>query len=175
MELTVARALNTNTVMNDLRSQWEAQLSATSGFDLDEYAPGLLPHAEKIAEEAPAPQNNGTFALMDKRGVYHALFHANRAMIKPHQGWTLRVHWILAAPKYDVTNVSPDELADLAAGIFYGAYELKADPEFAADRVKIHLSNVGDRRFVIAMAYGLRHINKDISVDMAGNWLLIEG
>lgn len=162
-----------NQVFEELQNQWIAQLESYA-LPSGDYATPYMQHAEAIVKQRSDPNYGIACVRSRTEGGYIALFHANRARLPGTIGETLRVLWVLPSPKYDLEEPRPAELAELSAGIIWGSMEL-AMGAMRSDEVKIHLQNVGDRKFVTAMAFSLRFTRPDIMVETRGNWLHISG
>lgn len=151
-----------------LVSSWQEQLSSLGVAD-DLAALPYIDHAGRIARENGLDQSYGVFGLRDEN-KFHALVHANVAMLPRTTGRTLRLLWILLAPIYDYEDAGQDDIAAITASIIHGAIGL-ANGEMSAKHVKLHLQNVGDRRFAIALAFELKQRHSGMSVAVRGNWL----
>lgn len=170
-EIVIART--DNGAFDDLKRQWEAQCE-NYGYLSGEYAPPYMKHAEEVVAKRSGSDYGIACLRSRPEGGYIALFHANRARLPRTTGVTLRVLWVLPSPKFDEEDIRPSEMAELAAGVVFGAMEL-ASGAMRSDHVKIHLSNVADRNFVLAMAHSLPFTTSNISVETRGNWLHISG
>ena len=160
-----------NAFFQKLKAQWEGECSQF-GESLADYAAPQLEHAEKIANEATVDQGYGVFALRSSDGSYDCLMHVNRARLPSTTGETLRIVWILIAPRFDFSEISVSEFARLASGVIHGAIG-HSDTGNPTKHVKIHLSGMGDREFFTGVALGLQENSAFETVAVRGNWLHI--
>lgn len=174
--LSLIRADHKNALFDELNQQWHGQLQAY-GATMEEYAAAHMQHACDIAGEKPRSARYGIYLLHDfaedGERIYHGLLHANAARLPQTTGVTLRFNWILLSPQYDFEDIPVNDFAKVSAGVIFGGAKL-CQKELKADHFKVHLRSIGDRRFAVAMAYGLA-INKDeTTVEVRGNWLHID-
>ena len=121
------------------------------------YSAPYMDHADRIASEMPEPKRYGVFALVDG-SASHAIFHANVAGLPGTRGDTLRILWVLLAPIYDYEDRSQDEIARLTSSVLNQSLTMCQNGVMRANHLKIHLQNVGDRRFAIALAVTLKGV-----------------
>jgi hypothetical protein len=162
------RATAKNGLFPQLRTQWNGHL-ATYNEDPAFFRVPFLDHAEKISGEKPAPKNYGIFLLKDEHGEFHALFHANVARLPQTDGKTLRILWILAAPRYEYEDVSETDMALLVSSILMAALDLVGGT-MNANHLKVRLEGQAERRFAHGLAFQLKGKTHAI-VEVRGTWL----
>lgn len=92
----------------------------------------------------------------------------------PHTtGRTLRVLWILLAPRYDYGDADPEILAKIAFAFIWEPLRLasEANNPLTAEHIKIHLGNHADRAFFAGVVSTLRGAPLVTAVAVRGNWL----
>jgi hypothetical protein len=149
-----------------LEANWGEQC-ATYGDEFGDYARPYVDLARNYSNESPAHPEYGIFALPENNGIVHI----GRARLPKTQGQTLRVLWLLLAPRYDYEDVPATKLAELTTALVLGVYLLARNSSLKSDHVKIHLGNSVDRSYFtsIAVALGSQGLFKDIEVK--GQWL----
>lgn len=152
-----------------LEEDWNGQCRA---FDEDfaEYAAERIAHARSLAGETAGP-NYGIYALRHGDD-FEALMHINRAALPGTSGHTLRVVWILLAPKYDFGELTPTDLAKITMGIIFNAIDL-SESAMKSEHIKIHLGNMADRQYFSGIALGLEKLPTLSDVRVRGNWFHI--
>jgi len=166
---SVERATPSNGLFQQLREQWDGSL-ATYNEDPAFFRLPFLEHAEKIANESPPSSNYGIYILRDEHGTFHGLFHANLARLPKTSGKTLRVLWILSAPKYEFEDVSETDMALLISSVLVGSLNL-AEGEMDANHLKILLDGQAERRFAHGFAFHAKGKLTKIVVEVRGAWL----
>lgn len=166
--MPLVRIQSDNDLLSRLDRQWSAECEGF-GEALDDYAAPHLQHARKICGETPPDPSYGVFALDDGADI-QALMHVNRARLPRSDGHTLRVLWVLLAPRFDYAEVSAPEFARIAAGIISGAIDV-SETEMPSKQIKIHLNGIGDRRFFHGMASALA--GAKFNVEVKASWLHI--
>lgn len=158
----------TNGLFGALEADWAGQCAAF-GDDFQNYASAHIDHARGICGENPPDANYGVWALHIE-GEYDGIAHVNRARIKGKDGETLRILWLLLAPKFDYEDVTPEKLAQITTELILEAINLAAT-DLPAQHVKIHLGNTIDRLYFssVAVALSAAKVCKDAAV--RGNWL----
>lgn len=116
----------------------------------------------------------GIYILTDDAANCHGLAHFNRAQLPATEGWTLRVVWILLAPRYDYEEITDELAAQLIGGFVYGALQLCAKGDLKSDHLKIHLQNQSDRRLAAYLVQNLEKSAVRTKVSVRGNWLHID-
>jgi len=165
--MTLKKIDKSNDLFEVILEDWEDQCKGY-GEDILDYALPSLSHARKIINE----DINSDYSIYGcyQAGKCDCLIHVNCALLPKTQGYTLKFMWILLAPKFDFEDVDADLLAVVSSQIVEGAVSLcKADSR--SRHVKIHLSNMGDRRFFLGVAFGLKSSAQIESADVKGNWL----
>lgn len=157
-------------LFQQLEKQWQGDCAAY-GEDFEEYAAPAVDHARLISAEDPADGRYGIFALREE-GQFACLLHANWARLPKTTGKTVRILWILLAPKYDFEDVKPQEVARITAALIVGALTL-ARTEMNSAHVKIHIGNMLDRQYVTGIAAGLTTQAVFTEAEVRGNWLHI--
>ena len=152
-------------------ADWSDQCSQFDE-DFSDFAVHSISHAKEIVDGKHEGKKYGIFTL-NSGGEYHLLAHLNVAPLPKTTGTTLRILWILLAPKYDFDDTPADRLASMVADLFASAIELSSESNgfMEADHVKVHLSGIADRRFFAGMAYGFERDGKMMDVAIRGNWL----
>ena len=106
--MELVRADATNGIFERIKKQWAEQCKEF-GEQFDEYAAPSIAHAEDIAK-AECDQNcYGIYTLVDD-GQFELIAHFNIARLPQTAGVTLRVVWVLMAPKFDYEDVTADTL-----------------------------------------------------------------
>lgn len=164
----LVRVTNENGLFEKLREQWQNQCQRF-GEDLADYAAPHLDHAARICAENPPDPRYGIYAVQSGN-EFECLMHVNQARLPGTNGWTLRVLWILLAPRFDFEEIDASGFATIATSIIEGAIEI-ANSEPNSAHIKIHLSNMGDRRFFIGVAYALRGHAAFELIETRANWL----
>jgi hypothetical protein len=149
-----------------LREQWQAECEA-HGLSLEDYASPHIEHAERICGEDPQDAKYGIYAL-EAEGLFECLVHANLARLPGTNGKTLRLLWVLLAPRHDFGEATPEQFAALVTGLLMGA--LSAAEEMNADEIKLQLTGVGDHAYFRGVASGLS-ASLGIRLEVRGNWL----
>lgn len=152
-----------------LESEWAKQCDAYDD-DFQSYATPSVDLARSVANEEPQHPNYGIYALSAAGDDFSGIVHVNRARLPKTDGTTLRVLWLLLAPKHDFEDVAPELLATISARLIVGVFTL-AKNELRSDHVKIHLGNAVDRSYFtgIAVALSSQGLFKDCQVK--GQWL----
>ncbi|WBT39071.1 hypothetical protein [Hyphomicrobium sp. DMF-1] len=165
------RVCHADGTFQELERQWTEQCEAYDE-DLAAYAAPHLELAKKISEENPQDSKYGIFALKSG-GEYSCLMHVNVARLPKTEGKTLRILWILLAPKYDFEDIERELLARLSAEIVLGALGLAAGA-LGSDQIKVHLGNIGDRQYFTGFCAAL--VGADVVAEAAirGNWLHVK-
>lgn len=164
-------ATEANGLFPKLDTEWKAQ---AEGYGDEDYAAPQLDHARRIAKETPPDKDYGVFALIGEDGALHGLAHFNRARLPKTDGVTLRVLWMLLAPRYDYEDIKEEESASLIAGVIFAALDLCARGELSANHLKMHLPNRADRRLAAGLVTHLDHAKTPTTVAVKGNWLHID-
>lgn len=152
-----------------LEEDWNGQCRAFDE-DFEEYAAERIAHARSLASENDNP-NYGIYALRHGED-FEALMHINRAALPRTSGHTLRVVWILLAPKYDFGELTSSDLAKITMGIIFNTLEL-SDLVMTSEHIKIHLGNMADRQYFSGIALGLENLPSLSDVRVRGNWFHI--
>lgn len=172
MDMHLIRACATTEVFRDLETEWRAQAS-TSGENFDEFARPYIDHARSIASEEPPHPRYGIFLLRNNAGSYECLSHCNVAELPRTTGRTLRVNWVLLAPKYDYEDAPPEALAKIAAGLIKEVVRLSRGqilPDFVAEHIKIRFGGWADRRFFEGVTFTLSSFAELQEPGFRGNW-----
>jgi hypothetical protein len=158
--------LNTTTFSNVVDA-WTGQCRAFDE-DFDDFAPERIAHAKTVSAEEPADPRYGIFALQNG-AEFDAIMHLNRAALPGTSGHTLRVVWVLLAPKFDFGELSVTDLARLTMEIIFSAIDV-SQADLAAEHIKIHLGNFADKQFFSGVASGLQKLPSFNDVRIRGNW-----
>lgn len=150
-----------------LEKEW-AEQCAHFEDEFSNYSTPSVDFARTISNENPPHQNGGVYKLDYGHGA-SAIVHINCARLPKTEGKTLRVLWLLLAPRFDYEDVEPKVLATITANLILGAVKLAQSD--GAKQVKIHLGNSIDRAYFSAIAVALA--TQDIFSDPAirGQWL----
>lgn len=167
----LARISVADGTFQELVEQWTQQC-ADLGEDLSTYAAPHFEHAAKISAENPQDPKYGIFGLREDSGAFAAIMHVNVARLPQTDGKTLRLLWVLIAPKYDFADQGPEELAYLSTRIVFDAISLSKD-ECAADQIKIHCGNLADRKFFYGFCAAMKTTGLFSDLSVRGNWLHI--
>lgn len=166
------RAQEENGLFRQLEAEWGRQCDAF-GEDIDDYATPSMAHAREIVAGKHDTDKYGIYVLVN--GAHHeCLAHCNVARLPGTTGKTMRMVWVLLAPKYDFDETEPSVLASIAAALVIETIRLSAgneEPQMRADHIKIHLSGVGDRQFFSGVAHALQGAGHVQDVVIRGNWL----
>jgi hypothetical protein len=165
------RLLHNDGTWAELEKQWSDECKAFDA-EIENFARQSLSHARSIASEVEPDPRYGIFGLK-LGGSYSAIIHANRAGLPGTSGWTLRLLWVLLAPRYDFAEITLEEFAGIAASLVHGAVDI-ACGEMRCDHIKIHLGNLGDRTFFTGVGESLRLARRISTVKIKGNWLHID-
>ena len=149
-----------------LERQWAGQCQSY-GESFAEFAPERVDHARKICGENPPEERYGIYSVMSGQS-FDALIHVNRANIPGPAGLTLRMLWMLFAPKFDFEEVDFKILSTLFAEIINDSINLSAEKK--CQNLKIHLGNLADRQFFAGVASGLKMNSLFSDVRLVGNW-----
>lgn len=170
--MRLLRAHKDNDLFRQLEADWRRQCEAF-GEDLDEYAAPSMAHAREIVAGKHDTDKYGIYILVNGERQ-ECLAHCNVARLPGTTGITLRMVWVLLAPRYDFDEVEPKTLASIAAALVIETIRLTAggeEPQMRADHIKIHLSGVGDRQFFSGVAHALQGAGHVQDVAIRGNWL----
>jgi len=154
----------------ELTSEWAAQCEKYDE-DLATYAAPHLELAEKVCSEDPQDLKYGIYALAsgENGDKYQCLMHANVARLPQTDGKTLRLLWILLAPKYDFEDIDRAVLSKLSTEIVLGAIKL-ASESYAA-QIKVHLGSIGERQYFTGFCAAITAGKVVKEADIRGNWL----
>lgn len=155
---------------DQLIEQWEAECSE---FDeqLAGYATPHIDHARRICSEDPPDNRYGIYAL-EADGRFTCLMHANIARLPGTTGLTLRLLWVLLAPRFDFGEFDAQSFAQLAAGLLHGAIDNAR--QVGATAIKLQLTGVGDHTYFRGVAAGVG-AETGMVLKVQGNWLHISG
>lgn len=157
----------------ELEEQWQRQC-ADMGESYEEFAELRMEHARRIANGQVSSDRYAIYVLENEDGSIESLSHINVAALPRTSGNTLRIVWVLLAPKYDYQDITPDTFAYLAAELFAQALRLATgtvDSRMSADHVKVHLTGVGDRNCFSSVTTDLSNSEFVHDVSIRGNWL----
>ena len=166
------RASIENDAFGELETEWRAQ-AIDSSESFEEFARPYVDHARSIASEEPSHPRYGIFLLRNGAGSYECLSHCNVAELPRTRGRTLRVNWVLLAPKYDYEDAPPEALAQIAAGLVKEVLRLSRGDilkEFQAEHIKIRFGGWADRRFFEGVAFTLSAFAELRDPCFRGNW-----
>lgn len=166
------RAQEENGLFRQLEAEWGRQCDAF-GEDIDEYATPSMAHAREIVAGKHDTDKYGIYVLVNDTH-HECLAHCNVARLPGTTGKTMRMVWVLLAPKYDFDETEPKVLASIAAALVTETIRLSAgneEPQMRADHIKIHLGGVGDRQFFSGVAHALQGAGHVQDVAIRGNWL----
>lgn len=144
------------------------------GEDYADFAGHTIKHAREIASETMPDRNYGIFGLEERAGAIDGIMHINRAMLPKTAGYTLRVLWILLAPRYDFGDVSAADFAHVATDIVMGAIDLACSAGMPCKHIKIHLGGAVDRAIFTGVASGVTG-SAYAEMSVRGSWLHIDG
>lgn len=167
------RICNADGSFQELESQWSDQCKEYDE-ELETYAAPHLELARKICAENPQDPKYGIYALEGEEGGdgYIGLMHVNVARLPQTTGKTLRLVWILLAPKYDYEDIEASALASISTQIVLGVLDLcKGDA--APDQIKIHLGSIGDRQYFNGFCAAITGTKLVKEAVIKGNWLHI--
>jgi hypothetical protein len=150
-----------------LEMAWEAQCASYSESYVD-FAESRIVHARKICAEDPPDANYGIFGLIEG-SHFEAIVHINKASLPGTSGDTLRLVWILLAPRLDFEDIQLNEFTKVISDIIYGAIDV-SNNAYKAKHIKIHLGNFADRQYFFGLASGLQRNADVIDVSVRGNW-----
>ncbi len=173
VDVRLVRADEQSGLFQELERQWREQCEHIEEC-FEEFAAPSMEHAREITMGRRSNEHYGIYILQDNEGTIEAFAHLNVASLPRTTGRTLRLLWVLLAPKYDYQDFSPDVFASLAAELFYQSIQLaigSEDAHMRAEHVKIHLTGVGDRPFMMQLADELRESKSLDDVGIRGNWL----
>lgn len=168
------RITKANGLWDKLADQWRNECEQF-GEALSDFATPSFQRAEEIAAENGSDADYGIFGCCGEGPDVRmpALMHLNRAGLPRTKGLTVRCLWILLSPRYDYTEVTPSELAEIATGILYGCLGIAQRGPMHAQHVKVHIGNAFDREVFAGMSSILRRSGVgDVSV--RGNWLELQ-
>lgn len=151
-----------------LLNEWERECNYY-GEEFSEYAAPHIEHARKICAETPRDPRYGIYGI-DIDGRHECICHVNVANLPGTTGKTLRVVWVLLAPRYDHGDVSAQAIGALAGDLLNGSLDVAK--EAGATAIKLHLSGIGDYSYFAGVVHG---IGRTIPLEFAirGNWLHI--
>lgn len=170
--MQLVRVDASNGIFDKIKQQWAGQCDEY-GEQFDEYAAPSIAHAQEIADGKLCTDKYGIYTLVDD-AQFELIGHFNLARLPRTAGVTLRVVWVLMAPKYDYADVTPDVLAHVSSGLLAETIMLskgQTEPSMKAEHIKIHLTNIADRRFFAGAAYTLKGSRSLADVEIRGNWL----
>src|SRR3954468_3356170 len=107
--MKLLRVDNENVLFRDIEQQWSRQCDEY-GAEFDEFAAPAIEHAKEISDGKLLTNQYGVYTLIDD-DQFELIAHLNTVRLPGTVGVTLRVLWILIAPKYDYVDVSADILA----------------------------------------------------------------
>ncbi|MCA1908928.1 MAG: hypothetical protein LDL39_11265 [Magnetospirillum sp.] len=175
MNFSFCRATNENGLFRSLECEWLQQIKKYETGLEEEYESPYMEHARKIVSETPPDPRYGIFVLTNDAatdGERHvAMAHVNHAWPGTSHA-TLRMVWIVLAPRFDFEDVSPDVVGDVVAAFLYKGIAL-CEKEMLSEAMKMHLGNMVDRQFAQGLVLGLRR-DSPLEVEVRGNWLHIE-
>ena len=154
-----------------LEDQWRMQTEAF-GEHFEDFAAPFIDHAREIANGRVNTPAYGIYLLEGGEG-YEALAHLNAARLPGTVGRTLRLLWVLLAPKYDYQDTTPETLSHISTAFIWEPLRLASEPNnpLGAEHVKIHLNNLTDRSFFVGIASALQGASGLRDVAVRGNWL----
>ena len=152
---------------HSLQRDWSVECEKY-GEEFGDFASEQIEHARKIACESPPDKRYGIFELTIG-GKRTAIMHVNRAALPRTQGQTLRVLWVLLAPRYDMDDVTVEEFSSISTEMIYGAHVLSQN-DMRADHEKIHLGNFSDRQFFAGLSSILSRNSIFKEIGLRGNW-----
>lgn len=175
MAFTLSRATSGNMLFSNLESEWGGQIRGyASEFD-EEYDSPHMDHARKIVAEQPPDPRYGIYVLADEDAPvgqrYVGMTHVNHAWPGTSHA-TLRMLWIVLAPRLDFEDTSAETLSQIVAAFLYKGIEL-SEQEMISGAMKMHLGNMVDRQFSQGLVLGLRQ-RSPLEVAVRGNWLHLE-
>lgn len=132
------RAQEENGLFRQLEAEWGRQCDAF-GEDIDEYATPSMAHAREIVAGKHDTDKYGIYVLVNDTH-HECLAHCNVARLPGTTGKTMRMVWVLLAPKYDFDETEPKVLASIAAALVTETIRLSAgneEPQMRADHIKI--------------------------------------
>lgn len=155
----------------ELETLWAMETEAL-GENFGDFASPFIGHAREIANGRRDTDKYGIYLLAGDKG-YEGFAHLNVAPLPGTTGRTLRVLWILLAPRYDYGEITPETLARIAGAFIWEPLRLASEPGSAleAQHVKIHLNNLADRSFFVSIAGTLEGDSQLRDVAVRGNWL----
>lgn len=158
-----------------LEREWSEQIRRLADFE--EYESVRLAHARGIVAEDPQPKNYGIFVVVDESDEtdhhYKAFVHVNHAFPKTSSA-TLRMVWVVMAPKYDFEDPDTMEVAEITTTILYGGVEL-CQTAMTSYALKMHLGGSIDRGYASGIASNLRREMPFLKSAVRGNWLHLDG
>jgi hypothetical protein len=153
-----------------LEAAWAGQCQDL-GEDFAEYAAPSIEHARGIARE-PANDRYGIFCLRDREnGDDVCILHGNVARLPRTNGLTLRIVWVLLAPRFDFEDVSSERFARIVANLIVDAMQLSR--ELGSHHIKLHLGNAVDRNYFAAVAATLATTKAVQEASIRGAWMHI--
>jgi hypothetical protein len=152
---------------DDLCQRWDAECRAHGELFAD-FDPPHISHARSIVSEPVPDKKYGIFAL-DSDGRVDAIMHVNRANLPRTKGFTLRVNWVMLAPRFEFSEVSESDFARIAADIIYGSL-LVSEKEMKCENVKIRMANLVDRKFFLAFEQAFQRQPEFSYVGLQGGW-----
>lgn len=171
--MRLVRADVSTSVFAELERQW-AQQCVCLGEAFEDFAKPSMDHARKIANDKGPTEHYAIYALLDDMGNMHCVSHVNVAALRRTKGDTLRVLWVLLAPKYDFEDVSPESLALIGSEMLGECIALASGRQgehMAADHVKLHLGGLGDRQYLSGLVREMNSFEGVYDVGFRSNWL----
>ena len=159
-------------MFEELRNQWMGQLE---GEDMapEEYFKPYMEQAKRIVSEDPADPTYGIFTLISDRQdggpSYEGFVHINHA--KPRN--CVRFVWQFLAPKYDVDEVQPAQIARLFASYVVGGINLCRN-EMQASSLHMYLPNRPDRQLAAGACAMIGEDSGVLRIATRSSWLHID-
>ncbi|MEQ8822771.1 MAG: hypothetical protein RIC14_00175 [Filomicrobium sp.] len=151
----------------ELEKDWSAQCDKYSE-DFADYATPSVDFAREKAGNPPA-DSYWICSLVGQAEDHMCLMHANAARLPKTEGKTLRIVWILLAPRYDFEDVSTHDFSQITTSLIMDVMEFAKDHDL--EHIKIHLGNVVDKRYFSSVAAALAATKHLKEASIKGAWL----
>jgi hypothetical protein len=178
--LRLLRATKSNGILTRLKAEWDDELGALEDAPPPDVYEPMMAHADKIVSMPNPDPKYGIFAVAHCNGddehthcaPYEAFVHISHKL--PHTSdATLKVLWNLLAPRYQIGEAKPADMARIMSMIVVGAFNLSRT-HMPAREIKMFLGNNVDREFATTAAAFLATNDADISFAVRGSWLHIQ-
>lgn len=153
-----------------LMGDWGQQASQ-AGYDINEYAPGVLQELQKCCHENA--DDSGSYGLFDSSdGKYDIICQLNWTFLPGYRGKVLRLRHLTVSPNIDL-QATDKKYEDILTNLLTETELLARHIDVNCEHIKFHLRSPGDRVFFRQLGTALSNGKLYQSVDIRGAWLYL--